>query len=63
MPQEWVEYHWPYVCDILHQIPEAWQDYWTLDSIFDSVMCGRWQAWGFGKKEGQMNVIIMTEVL
>lgn len=62
-PQEWIDYHWPYVRDILRQIPDIWQDYWTLDSIFDCVMTGRWQAWGFGKSEGQMNVIVMTEVI
>lgn len=61
-PQEWVECHWPYVADILRQLPEIWEDYWTLDSIFECVMTGRWQAWGFGKSS-QMNVIVMTEVL
>lgn len=61
-PKEWVDFHWPYVRDILVQIPEIWEDYWTLDSIFEFVVSGRWQAWGFGKSEGQMNVVVITEV-
>ena len=58
---EW-ECHWPRISADLDRIPQFWSDYWTKDFINEAVMTERWQAWGFGAQEGNLNVIVLTQV-
>lgn len=60
-PEEW-EAHWPQIQRSLDLIREYWEDLWTKESIYDCVMMGRWQAWGFGVERDDLNVIVLTQI-
>jgi hypothetical protein len=61
-PEEW-EVHWPHISESLDRIPQHWSDYWTKESIFEQVMRGEWQAWGFGTEPDLLNVIVLTQLI
>jgi hypothetical protein len=60
-PHEW-EAHWPHISTSLDGVMEYWKYHWTKKYIYDAVMRGEWQAWGFGKERGLLNVIVLTRV-
>jgi hypothetical protein len=60
-PEEWTV-HWPHISESLDRIPQYWSDYWTKDFINESVVIERWQAWGFGVKENDINVVVLTHI-
>jgi len=61
-PDEWTV-HWPHTSESLDRIPQFWADYWTKEFINGAVLSGAWQAWGFGAKVGDINVIVLTQIV
>lgn len=62
LPEEW-GHHWPQVSEALDRIAPFWSDYWTKDWIREAVMSGIWYAWGFGKTPGELNIIVLTQII
>lgn len=48
MAPEFLGLHWDKIEKELDCIPHTWANYWTKQSMFESLMAGSWQAWGFG---------------
>jgi hypothetical protein len=60
-PDAWVTY-WPNVSNELDKIKSMWETYWTKEYIYNSVMSGGWQAWGFGHGE-YITMFVLTQII
>lgn len=41
-------HYWPMIEKQLSFVPHIWQQWWTMESIREFVLSGRWQCWGVG---------------
>lgn len=53
---------WPQICYELDKIPFIWETHWTKEALYECVMVGRYQVWGFGEP-GFINVMVFTEIV
>ena len=54
-------FYWPLISAELDKVPEIWNVHWTKEALYQSVMTGRFQVWGFGPNN-MLNVIVFTEI-
>lgn len=58
---DFVLQNWSAMEKELLRVPHIWNTYWTVDSIREAILCGAWQAWGFGP-EGVVRLTVITRV-
>ena len=54
-------HYWPYIKGEMEKIPHLWDRWWTMDSIFEGVMSGRFQVWAAGSGK-EYKLIVITQV-
>lgn len=53
---------WPLIQKELEKIPHIWEDYWTVDSIFEASLCGTLQCWAIGGEDGAATMVVWTRI-
>lgn len=59
-PEKFARY-WPAIQRELMLVHDVWDDCWTLDSIFECTVHGRFQCWGAGDEE-RVKIVCWTQV-
>src|ERR1043165_8622350 len=60
-PEKFVHY-WPMIERELKTVPHVWEDYWTLESIYNYTYTGKFQCWAIGDANS-MRIVCWTQIV
>lgn len=54
--------HWQSIERELDKHPEIWRDYYTKETLYEDIMEGEMQAWGFCEDE-KIKIVVFTKII